>query len=360
MKLIGEKGNMEQKNLPARKRSVVHILCLALTAALFQVLFVLAVVTQRNTLNEVLYIFILSGGTVLNAVLLSVEYITYYLGKQIIYRFCIIAYILLIFAAAIAYALLETGFISVIRDAQQLEAYLERSGSWMAVVFILLQFSQVVLLPIPSTVTVAAGSFLFGPLLGSVYSLIGIMIGSLVAFLIGRYAGYRVVAWIVGQETLDKWLKKIKGKDKLFLSAMFVLPVFPDDVLCFIAGLSSMSLVFFLVVIVISRILAIFTTSYAIAVIPFTTWWGLLIWGIFAVLVILLFVFLYKKSDAILQWFDRVFHRETRIENEPQKNEFRIEIVDADGSLVTKGVKKDDAKADAQANAPRKDNSEEK
>lgn len=141
---------------------------------------------------------------------------------------------------------------------------------------------------------------------------------------------------------------------------MFVLPVFPDDVLCFIAGLSSMSLVFFLVVIVISRILAIFTTSYAIAVIPFTTWWGLLIWGIFAVLVILLFVFLYKKSDAILQWFDRVFHRETRVENEPKKDEFRIEIVDADGSLVTKGVKKDDAKADAQANAPRKDNSEEK
>ena len=359
MKLIGEKGNMEQKNLPARKRSVVHILCLALTAALFQVLFVLAVVTQRNTLNEAVYIFILSGGTVLNAVLLSVEYITYYLGKQIIYRFCIIAYILLIFAAAIAYALLETGFISVIRDAQQLEAYLERSGSWMAVVFILLQFSQVVLLPIPSTVTVAAGSFLFGPLLGSVYSLIGIMIGSLVAFLIGRYAGYRVVAWIVGQETLEKKKKKIKGKDKLFLSAMFVLPVFPDDVLCFIAGLSSMSLVFFLVVIIISRILAIFTTSYAIAVIPFTTWWGLLIWGIFAVLVIVLFVFLYKKSDAILQWFDRVFHRETRVENEPKKDEFRIEIVDADGSLVTKGAKKDDAQANAQANAPRKDNLEE-
>ena len=86
----------------------------------------------------------------------------------------------------------------------------------------------------------------------------------------------------------------------------------------------------------------------------------MLIWGIFAVLVILLFVFLYKKSDAILQWFDRVFHRETRVENEPHKDEFRIEIVDTDGSLVTKGVKKDDAKTDAQANVPQKDNSEEK
>ena len=339
MKLIGEKGNMEQKNLPARKRSVVHILCLALTAALFQVLFVLAVVTQRNTLNEVLYIFILSGGTVLNAVLLSVEYITYYLGKQIIYRFCIIAYILLIFAAAIAYALLETGFISVIRDAQQLEAYLERSGSWMAVVFILLQFSQVVLLPIPSTVTVAAGSFLFGPLLGSIYSLIGIMIGSLVAFLIGRYAGYRVVAWIVGQETLDKWLEKIKGKDKIFLAAMFLLPVFPDDVLCFVAGLSSMSLTFFAVVIGISRVLAIFTTSFSVSLIPFDTWWGLLIWALIAVLVVAVFFLIYKKSDAILEAIHKLFHRETRVRESREKGELYVEIVSPEGNIVEKGVK---------------------
>ena len=333
------------KTVRSRKQDVAHIICLALTAALFQALFVLAVATFRDTWSEVLYFLALTGGTVVNAVLLSVDYITYFLNKQIVYRFCIIAYILLIFAAAIAYALLETGFIEVLRDAKQLEEYLERSGSWMAVLFILLQFAQVVLLPIPSSVTVAAGSVLFDPLLGSLYSLIGIMIGSLVAFLIGRYAGYRVVAWIVGQETLDKWLKKIKGKDKLFLSAMFLLPVFPDDVLCFVAGLSSMSFWFFLAVIVISRILAIFTTSYVVAYIPFTTWWGLLIWAIFALLVLALFVFLYKKSDAILEWFERIFHRETRVVQKREKDEFQVEIVDADGSVVSKGVKKQGAQA---------------
>ena len=325
----------------SRKGDVAHLICMALTAAVFQTLFILAIATFRNTWSEALYFLVLSGGTVVNAVLLSVDYITYFLRKTIVYRFCIIAYILLIFAAAVAYALFETGFIEVLRDADKFEAYLERSGSWMSVLFILLQFAQVVLLPIPSTVTVVAGSALFGPLLGSVYSLIGIMIGSLVAFLIGRYAGYRVVAWIVGQETLDKWLKKIKGKDKLFLSAMFLLPVFPDDVLCFVAGLSSMSVWFFLAVILISRILAIFTTSYAIALIPFTTWWGLLIWGIFFLLVILLFVVLYKKSDAILNWFDRVFHRETRVDHPQDRDEFKLEIVDTDGNVVTKGVKKE-------------------
>lgn len=330
------------KNKPrSRKGAIAHIICLALTAAVFQTLFVLAIGTFRDTWKEALYFLVLTGGTIINAVLLSVDYITYFLKKQIVYRFCIISYILLIFAAAIAYALFETGFIEVLRDAKQFEEYLERSGSWMSVLFVLLQFAQVVLLPIPSTVTVVAGAALFGPLVGSLYSLLGIMIGSLVAFLIGRYAGYRVVAWIVGQETLDKWLKKIKGKDKLFLSAMFLLPVFPDDVLCFIAGLSSMSVWFFLTVILISRVLSIFSTSYAISIIPFTTWWGLLIWAIFGILVVLLFIVLYKKSDAILAWFERVFHRATKIERNPKKDEFKLEIIDADGSVVSKGVKKE-------------------
>ena len=208
----------------------------------------------------------------------------------------------------------------------------------MSIVFIAVQFLQVVILPIPSTVTVVAGSALFGPLLGSVYSLIGILLGSFTAFAVGRFAGYRVVAWLVGKETLDKWLDKIKGKDKIFLSAMFVLPVFPDDVLCFVAGLSSMSFGLFAVVIVLSRILAIFTTSYSVSLIPFDTWWGLLIWGLIAAAVVIVFFLLYKKSDAILEFIHKLFHREVRVKEKRKEGELHVEIVSPEGTLVEKGV----------------------
>ncbi len=212
----------------------------------------------------------------------------------------------------------------------------------MAILFVVLQFLQVVVLPIPSAVTVVAGAALFGPLAGSLLSLLGIVIGSLIAFLIGRYAGYRVVAWLVGKETLDKWLKKIKGKDKLLLSAMFLLPVFPDDVLCFVAGISSMSLPLFLGVIIVSRVAAIFTTCYSVTLIPFNTWWGLLIWAILIASVIVLFVFLFKKSDQILNWFAKKFHKETRIVEKTGRNEFTVEIVTPNGDLYKKGVPKND------------------
>ena len=326
----------------------LHIVCILAACALFQIFLVLSLQLVRHDWKSVYYALALSGGTVLNASVLALDLTFYFLRKEVIYKFCITAYILGVFFAVSAYVLLRTGFFDIMQDEEQLKAYLRGSGKFMYPLFVLLQFLQVVVLPIPSTVTVVAGAALFGPLVGSLLSLLGIVLGSLVAFLVGRYAGYRVVAWLVGKDTLDKWLKKIKGKDKLLLTAMFLLPVFPDDVLCFVAGISSMSLVYFLVVIVISRVFAIFTTSYSISLIPFNTWWGLMIWGILFALVIVLFIVLYKKSDAILSWFERKFHRETRVKEKTEKGEFTVTIIDPDGSIVEKGVSRGSPPKDAE------------
>ena len=323
-----------------RAKLILHILCMALSAGLFQAFFILCLRYFQADWHPALYISVLVIGTVLNAAILAVDVVFYCKQKEVVYKSCITLYVLIVFFAVGFYVLLRTGFYEIIRDKDKFEEYLKKSGGFMTALFIILQFLQVVILPIPSTVTVVAGSALFGPLLGSIYSLIGIVVGSLVAFLIGRYAGYPVVAWLVGKSTLDKWLKKVKGRDKLFLSAMFLLPVFPDDVLCFVAGLSSMSLWMFLAVIIISRILAIFTTSYSITLIPLNKPWGIAVWCVLFVLVVLLFIFLYKKSDKILGWFEKKFHKETWVKNEPKKDEFVLEVVDPDGSIVSKGVKK--------------------
>ncbi len=320
--------------------AVAHYALLAAATALTEVLLVLCLAYFRESWPQWLYILALAGGSVLNAALAAVDIYAYIARRETLYKGCITLYVTVIFFEGVFYALLATGFMEIARDEEQLKAYLERAGGWMGVVFTALQFLQVVILPIPSTVTVVAGAALFGPLTGSLLSLLGIVVGSLVAFLVGRYAGARVVAWLIGKETLEKWLKKIKGKDKLLFTAMFLLPVFPDDVLCFVAGMSSMSLWYFLAVIVISRILAIFTTSYSITLIPFNTPWGIAVWAVLIVLVAVLFVFLYKKSDAILAWFEKKFHREARVEQKKEKDEFTLEVVGPDGAIVSKGVKK--------------------
>lgn len=219
--------------------------------------------------------------------------------KETLTKTLLSVFLLLLFSLFVCFLLQKTGFFRVVNSPEKLQAYLERAGIWMPLFYILLQFLQVVILPIPAFVSTLAGVALFGAFRASVYSMIGILLGSAVAFWIGRRLGNRAVVWIVGEDTLKKWQKKLKGKDNLILTLMFALPLFPDDILCFVAGLSSMSTKYFLTVIFLSRIFGIVTTCYSFDFIPFNTWWGLLAWGGIFAIVITAFVLVYKNMDKI-------------------------------------------------------------
>lgn len=219
--------------------------------------------------------------------------------KEILYKTALSIYIFLLFCLVLCFILQKTGFFHVIKDADSLQAYLQTAGRWMPAMYIALQYLQVVILPIPSIVSTVAGVALFGAFQTTIYSLIGILLGSLTAFFIGRKLGHKAVVWLVGEDSLIKWQKKLKGKDNLVLTLMFMLPLFPDDVLCFLAGLSSMSFLYFLVMIFIARVLAVSATCYSFDFIPFNTWWGLLIWGVIIASIVTAFILIYKNLDKI-------------------------------------------------------------
>lgn len=223
----------------------------------------------------------------------------YIFNRQSAFRLTVCILIFADICACIFYALCATGLLGTINSVEALREVISQTGGMAAAIYILFCFLQVVLLPVPGSVAVAVGVAMFGPWKCAIFSFIGIIIGSLLAFGIGRWVGYKAVSWIVGKDSLDKWLKKLKGKDYLILSLMFLLPMFPDDVLCFVAGLSSMTWKYFSVMIVITRAISVVSTAYSFELIPFTTWWGLLIWGVIVALVALAFWLVLKYSDKI-------------------------------------------------------------
>lgn len=251
--------------------------------------------------HRTLFISLVMG---LMFIIMLCSLIFYIFDFKTLYRLAVCLIICLILIGGIFLAISATGFIKEMTGVEDLQNFIENSGGYgvTVCVFIVFQFLQVVVLPIPSTVTVMAGTAMFGPWLCSLYSFIGIFLGSVVAFSIGRWLGYRVVCWIVGKEELDKWLKKIRGKDYLILSIMFLLPLFPDDVLCFIAGLSSMTWPYFIIMIFVTRALSITLSSLSFDSIPFTTWWGILCWALIVAAVVALFYLVIKYSDKI-DWF---------------------------------------------------------
>lgn len=244
-------------------------------------------------------------------------YIFREIRKDFIYKCCYLVIVFIAIALIGLYLLSVFGFWDKITSVEEFREYIESFGGTAVFIFIMIQFAQVVVLPIPSFITVGASVLCFGPFLGAVYSFIGSFIGSAVAFGIGRIFGYKVASWLVGQDNLDKAVQSVKGKDRAVLTFMFLFPFFPDDILCFVAGLSSMSWVFFIVMIFITRAISIFTATFSMnnSIIPYDTWWGLLLWGAVLAVTVFMTVWIYKKGDKIETFFRRKFLSKNKRKN---------------------------------------------
>jgi uncharacterized membrane protein YdjX (TVP38/TMEM64 family) len=191
-----------------------------------------------------------------------------------------------------------------------IKKWIESLDGRAELVYTIIQFAQVVLLPLPSIITIVAGTLVFGPFKASVLSIIGIMIGSVVAFLLGRIFGKKLAGWIVGKKTLEKYMEMIKHKDKIMLTTMFLLPFFPDDILCIVAGLTTMSLTYFIIMVFVSRVMMVFATAYLGSgrIIPYSGW-GIFAWiGIIAAVAILL-VYLWRNSEKLQNYFTKRFKK---------------------------------------------------
>ena len=237
--------------------------------------------------------------------------ILYLLGFDFVYKLAYLIIISILLASISLYFLKTKGVLDKIDSVADIRSYISSFGSYAVLAFILIQFLQVVALPIPGVLTIGAGVLLFGPFWGAVYSLIGILTGSFVAFFIGRVLGYKVASWLVGKKNLESAMKKVEGKDKVILTFMFLFPFFPDDVLCFVAGLSSMGVKYFCIMIIITRIISVITSSYSIngSIIPYNTWWGIAIWGVLILVVAFVSYFVYTYGDILEKYFKKRFHK---------------------------------------------------
>lgn len=132
--------------------------------------------------------------------------------------------------------------------------------------FILIQILQVIIPIIPGGISLAAGVLLFGPVEGFIYNYVGICIGSILLFLLGRQYGRPLVVRLVSEKTYDRyihWTENQKRFDRLFALAIF-LPVAPDDALCLIASLTEMSVKKFSLIILLAKPASIYLYSLAL------------------------------------------------------------------------------------------------
>lgn len=106
---------------------------------------------------------------------------------------------------------------------------------------IFFEWLQVVAAPIPPVTMVASG-FTFGIFPGSIYSWVGMSLGSFTALLLGRKFGRPVVEKVVSEDHIERFNHLTEEHGLIVFTTIFVLPGFPDDVVCYLAGLTDLDL----------------------------------------------------------------------------------------------------------------------
>lgn len=149
--------------------------------------------------------------------------------------------IIALLAVASAFLLFRESF-----TRENLEAFISGTGPWGPAVFILIYLVAPALFLPGSPLTIASG-VLFGPVWGTVYSIVGATGGATIAFIIGRYFGRE---WV--ERKASGRLKAIKdGVEEegwRFLAFTRLVPLFPFNLLNYVFGLTRIPLPHYVIV----------------------------------------------------------------------------------------------------------------
>ena len=137
---------------------------------------------------------------------------------------------------------------------KEVAAFVSRFGPYAPLAFIVIQALQVVLAPVPGEATGILGGYLFGTGLGFLYSTIGLTLGSVLAFGLGRWLGLPIVRRVVSEEVYHKFDFISRAGGELVTLVCFLIPGFPKDYLSFLLGVSPLQFGMFLVISFFGRI----------------------------------------------------------------------------------------------------------
>jgi 1-acyl-sn-glycerol-3-phosphate acyltransferase len=120
-------------------------------------------------------------------------------------------------------------------------AYLRGFGPAGPAAVFLLMLAQVFIALIPGHALVMASGYVYGaPLTIAIVSASAIL-GSQVAFSLARRSGRPLIYKLASRPTIERWNHLAGDRGPLFYFFTFVLPIFPSDLMCYVAGLGKVS-----------------------------------------------------------------------------------------------------------------------
>ena len=131
-----------------------------------------------------------------------------------------------------------------------------------ALVMISICAVQVIIAFIPGEVVEIAAGYAFGPWWGAFICILGSTIGSVIAILLARRFGRKLVESFYSREKIDSLpiIKNHKRRNAI-VALLFLIPGTPKDLITYIIGLTEMSIPLYLVLTTLCRFPSVITST---------------------------------------------------------------------------------------------------
>ncbi|MHB9285914.1 TVP38/TMEM64 family protein [Halobacteriales archaeon Cl-PHB] len=146
-------------------------------------------------------------------------------------------------------------------DAEKARAFVRGYGPLAPVALVALHVLQVVFAPIPGQAVGVVGGYLFGPWVGTALTMVGVAVGSAIAFWLARRFGRPYVERMVHRKHVERFDGITDEQATVALFVVFLLPGLPDDVICFCGGLTTISMRRFVLLAVVGRTPSFFVAN---------------------------------------------------------------------------------------------------
>ncbi len=144
--------------------------------------------------------------------------------------------------------------LTFVSDREGLIEYLGDYGKWGALLLFVILLLQVIVAAIPGHAFMLVGGYLYGFLPGFLLIHASTVIGSQFTYWLAKKYGRPAVEKLAPTDVVEKWTKRAERQGIVFFFFAFNLPIFPSDVMNFVAGLSGISTYKFLFVNFVGRL----------------------------------------------------------------------------------------------------------
>lgn len=152
--------------------------------------------------------------------------------------------------------------ISMVKDPKVFRNWVQGTGIWGKFLMIGISAFQIIIAVIPGEPIEIASGYAFGWLEGTILCLIGTLIGQTIVFLFSKKYGMDFIEVFVKKEKIEK-VSFLNDSEKIYMTIFltFLIPGSPKDILSYVAGITPVKLLPFLLVSGVARIPSVVSST---------------------------------------------------------------------------------------------------